>query len=149
MVSNAALYEQDFYAWTQTTATQILKGKWCDIAPEVLAEEVESLGARDRRELRKRLQRLVTHLLKWQYQPEKRQTGRSWQLTIRTQRQDIADLLAQSPSLRGTVPEALRDRYTLAREHASAQTHLPLCTFPPTCPWTPEQVLNDDFWPRP
>jgi hypothetical protein len=147
MRRNTALYEQDFFAWTQTTAAHILQGKWCDIDPEVLAEEVESLGARDRRELRKRLQRLVTHLLKWRYQPEKRQTGRSWQLTIRTQRQDIADLLTQSPSLRRDVPDALRDRYALAREHASVQTRLPLDTFPTACPWTAEQVLDDDFWP--
>ena len=147
MRRNAELYKHDFFAWTQTTAAQILQGKWCDIDPGILAEEVESLGARDRRELRKRLQRLVTHLLKWQYQPERRQTGRSWQLTIRTQRQDIADLLAQSPSLHRDLPDALRDRYALAREHASVQTRLPLATFPATCPWTAQQVLDDDFWP--
>jgi len=148
MGTNAELYTEDFFAWTQTTAALIRAGKWCDIAPQVLAEEVESLGARDHRELRRRLQRLVTHLLKWQYQPEKRQTGHSWRSTIRTQRQEIADLLAQSPSLRHTVPDALSTRYALAREHASAQTHLPLSTFPETCPWTPAQSLDADFWPE-
>jgi hypothetical protein len=99
MGTNAELYEQDFFAWTQTTAALIRAGKWYDIAPEALAEEVESLGARDHRELRRRLQRLVTPLLTWQYQPSKRQTGHSWRSTIRTQRQEIADILGQSPSL--------------------------------------------------
>jgi hypothetical protein len=75
MRPNADLYKQDFFAWTHTTAALIRAGKWYDIAPEPLAEEVESLGARDQRELRRRLQRLVTHLLKWQYQPSARQTG--------------------------------------------------------------------------
>ena len=148
MGTNAELYKQDFFAWTQTTAAMIRAGKWYDIAPEALAEEVESLGARDHRELRRRLQRLVTHLLKWQYQPSRRQTGHSWRSTIRTQRQEIADLLEQSPSLRRTAPDALQARYALAREHASVQTRLPLATFPETCPWTPEQVLNTDFWPE-
>ena|SRR2546425_3265475 len=148
MRTNGECYEQDFYAWTQTTAALIRAGKWDDLAPEVLAEEVESLGVRDHRELRRRLQRLVTHLLKWQYQPAGRQTGHSWRSTIRTQRQEIADLLEQSPSLCRTVPEALRTRYALAREHASDQTHLPLATFPETCPWTPAQVLDADFWPE-
>jgi hypothetical protein len=148
MGTNAELYKQDFFEWTQTTAAMIRAGKWYDIAPEALAEEVESLGARDHRELRRRLQRLVTHLLKWQYQPSRRQTGHSWRSTIRTQRQEIADLLEQSPSLRRTVPDALKARYALAREHASAQTRLPLTTFPETCPWTPEQVLDTDFWPE-
>ena len=148
MRTNADLYEQDFFEWTQTTAALIRAGKWYDIAPEALAEEVESLGARDHRELRRRLQRLVTHLLKWQYQPSRRQTGHSWLSTIRTQRDEIAALLEQSPSLRRTVPEALRMRYRRAREDASSQTHLPLAIFPETCPWTPEQVLDDDFWPE-
>ena len=148
MGTNAELYKQDFFAWTQTTAAMIRAGKWYDIAPEALAEEVESLGARDHRELRQRLQRLVTHLLKWQYQPSRRQTGHSWRSTIRTQRQEIADLVEQSPSLRCTVPDALMARYALAREHASTQTRLPLATFPETCPWTPEQVLDTDFWPE-
>ena len=148
METNAKLYKQDFFAWTQTTAALIRAGKWYDLAPEALAEEVESLGARDHRELRRRLQRLVTHLLKWQYQPSRRQTGYSWRSTIRMQRQEIADILEQSPSLRRTVPDALRARYALAREHASTQTHLPLDTFPATCPWAPEQVLDTDFWPE-
>src|SRR2546427_759891 len=126
MSPNAALYEQDFYAWSQTTAALIRAGKWQEVDPESLAEEVESLGARDHRELRQRLQRLVTHLLKWQYQPAGRQTGHSWRSTIRTQRQEIADLIEQSPSLQRTVSDALRARYALAREHASAQTRLPL-----------------------
>ncbi len=148
MGSNAELYAQDFYAWTQATAHLIRTGKWYDLSLEALAEEVESLGARDHRELRRRLQRLITHLLKWQYQPSKRQTGHSWRSTIRTQRLEIAELLAQSPSLRRTVPEALSARYGLAREHASVQTHLPLLTFPESCPWSVEQVLDDTFWPE-
>src|SRR5262245_43239295 len=147
MGTNAELYKQDFFEWTQTTAALIRAGKWYDIAPEALAEEVESLGARDHRELRRRLQRLVTHLLKWQYQPTRRQTGHSWRSTIQKQRQEITDRLEQSPSLRRTLPDALQARYTLAREHASAQTRLSLATFPETCPWTPEQVLDTDFWP--
>ena len=133
---------------TQTTAALIRAGEWYDLAPAALAEEVASLGARDHRELRRRLQRLVTHLLKWQYQPSRRQTGYSWRSTIRMQRQEIADILEQSPALRRTVPDALRARYALAREHASAQTRLPLDTFPETCPWAPEQVLDTDFWPE-
>jgi uncharacterized protein DUF29 len=148
MRTNAELYKQDFFEWTQATAALIRAGKWYDIAPKALAEEVESLGARDHRELRRRLQRLVTHLLQWQYQPSRRQTGRSWWSTIRTQRQEIADLPAQSPSLRCTVPDALGARYALARAHASAQTRLPLAIFPETCPWTPAQVLDADFWPE-
>jgi hypothetical protein len=141
-------YDQDFYTWTQEQAALLEARHFEALDIPNLVEEITSLGARDHRELRRRLQRLVTHLLKWQYQPSRRQTGHSWRSTIRTQRQEIADLLVQSPSLRRTVPEALIARYAMAREHASAQTHLPLETFPETCPWTAEQVLDDHFWPE-
>ena len=43
MESNAELYKQDFYAWTQTTAALIRAGKWDDLDREALAEEAESL----------------------------------------------------------------------------------------------------------
>jgi hypothetical protein len=148
MKTNTPCYDDDFYAWTQHQAALLRAEKFQDLDITNIAEELESLGARDHRELRRRLQRLVTHLLKWQYQPARRQTGHSWWSTIRTQRQEIAELLEQSPSLRQTVPEALSARYALAREHASAQTRLPLGTFPATCPWTVEQILDETFWPE-
>ncbi len=72
MSTNAELYEQDFYTWTQTTAALIRAGKWDDLDQETLAEEVESLGKRDRRELGSPLQTLLMHLLKWRYQPSER-----------------------------------------------------------------------------
>jgi hypothetical protein len=77
MHTNAELYEQDFYAWRQTTADLIRAGKWYDLDWEALAEEVQSLGARDHRKLCRRRQRLVTHQLKWQYQSAGRQIGHS------------------------------------------------------------------------
>src|SRR5215510_7417093 len=55
MSTNAELYEQDFYAWTQTTAALIRAGKWYDLDPEALAEEIESLGKSQHRELGSRL----------------------------------------------------------------------------------------------
>lgn len=148
MSNNAALYAQDLFAWTQTTAALIRAGKWYDIAAEALAEEGESLGARDHRERCRRLLPLVPHLLRWHYHPSRRQTGHSWLSTLRTQRQEIADLLEQSPALRCTVPDAIRARSALAREHASTQTRLPLTTFPETCPWTAAQGRDTNFGPE-
>ena len=147
MGQNTTLYEQDFFAWTQATAAKILQGNWCDIDSEVLAEEVESLGKSQQNALESRLEKLVLHLLKWRYQPEKRARGHSWQLTILEQRRRLARLLQQNPSLRPTVPAILDESYVYIRRRTSLETRLPLATFPDTCPWTPEQVLDDDFWP--
>jgi hypothetical protein len=146
MSTNTALYDQDFYTWCLTTAALIREGKWYDLDREALAEEIESLAKRDRRALRRRLQLVLMHLLKWRYQPLER--SGSWRRTIRTQRTALQEILADSPSLRPTMTTILTQRYLHAREDARDETGLPLATFPETCLWTPEQVLDADFWPE-
>ena len=69
-------YDHDFVAWTVHQATLLRQGKWEHLDGENLAEEIESLGKRDRRQLESRVERLMQHLLKWRYQPEER--GRGW-----------------------------------------------------------------------
>ncbi len=142
-------YDEDFYAWTQHQAT-ILRSAQCpgELDAQNLAEEVEALGKSQRRELRSRLRVLVMHLLKWCYQPEGRIDSHSWEDTIREQRKEIEDVLEDSPSLRQEVePYILRD-YGYAKDRAVRQTGLRPETFPETCPWTAERVLDTDFWPE-
>jgi len=146
MSINAELYEQDFYAWTQTTAALIRAGKWYDLDREALAEEVESLGKSQHRELGSRLDVLVMHLLKWRYQPSEH--SGSWRSTIRTQRRELRRLLQQNPSLRPLIASIIADGYGDARLEASDETGLPPTTFPQACPWTVEQILDADFWPE-
>ncbi len=148
MTTNAELYEQDFFQWTQTTAALIRAGKLQEIDPESVGEELESLGKRDKRELESRLEVLVRHLLKWRYQTDRPVRRQSWRSTIREQRRRLARLLAQSPSLRPALAEALPEEYTHARQRASDETRLREDTFPHVCPWTAEQLLEADFWPE-
>jgi hypothetical protein len=148
MGTNTELYTHDFYAWCLTTARLIQEEKWYDIDTAALAEEVESLGRSQKRELESRLHVLVMHLLKWRYQPEGRQHGQSWRSTIRTQRLDLGLLLRDNPSLRPQLPLMLSERYPTARAHASDETGLPLPTFPQECPWMVVQLLDDNFWPQ-
>ena len=147
MNPNTPQYDQDFYAWTQSQAALLREEKGVELDYPNLAEEIESLGKRDRRELGSRLQVLVLHLLKWCYQPEGRAQGSSWRRTIRTQRGEIDELLADSPSLRPAVPALLMQRYPRARLEALDETGLPDKTLPLKCPWTPVQVLDETFWP--
>lgn len=140
-------YDTDFYEWTQHQAAALAAGHFSELDLVNLAEEIESLGKSDRRELESRLGVLIMHLLKWRYQPERRRTGRSWWNSIRTQRREIRKLLRQSPSLRRRVPEIIEEDYADFRFDAAAQTRLPLETFPEACPWTEDQILDDVFWP--
>lgn len=148
MHPNTVLYEQDFYTWSMTTAALIRARKWCDLDPESLAEEIESLGRSEHHALTSHLKQLVMHLLKWYYQPEKRQEGHSWESTIINARQEITDLLERNPGLRPFLEPELPKVYPLARRLARAETQLPLGTFPETCPWTLDEVRHDDFWPE-
>lgn len=138
-------YDHDFYAWTQHQAAVLRKGAYHELDAENLAEEIESLGRRDRRELGSRLQVLMMHLLKWAHQPEGRSS--SWRRTIRTQRLEIEDLLADSPSLRPRVQTLTAQRYTRGIQDAADETGLPQTAFPPQCPWTADEILDENFWP--
>lgn len=148
MSRNSELYSEDFYTWSLTTAAAIRNGEWQDLDAEMIAEEIESLGISRAHAVTSHLKQLLMHLLKWYWQPERRQTGHSWESTIINARSEIAWLLEENPGLQSRLEDFLHTAYPTARRLARAQTRLPLTTFPATCPWTLAQVLGDDFFPE-
>jgi Domain of unknown function DUF29 len=145
MPRNAAAYDEDFVAWTEEQARLLRAGEFALLDTENLAEEMEDMGKSIRRELRNRLAVLMMHLLKWRYQPAYRSP--SWSATIREQREQIADLLDESPSLRTLPDRDLAKTYKSAITKAVRDTGLPETSFPTECPFTPEQILAADFLP--
>ncbi|MBD2089646.1 DUF29 domain-containing protein [Microcoleus sp. FACHB-1515] len=141
----ARLYETDFVAWAEQTAQQIRSQQFDRLDWEAIAEEIESLGRSERRELKSRLEVLLQHLLKWQYQPNRR--SGSWRNTIDEQRNRIADLLQESPSLRPNLAELLAECYQRGRKAASNETELAIETFPAECGCSIAQILDDQFLP--
>ncbi|MBD1907127.1 DUF29 domain-containing protein [Funiculus sociatus GB2-A5] len=139
------LYETDFYAWTQQQALLLQQQQWTQLDLPNLIEEIESLGKQQRAELRNRLSVLIGHLLKWEYQPERR--SRSWLATIRVQRRESLKLLRDNPSLKPYLDEALQEAYENGRDLASGETNLPFSTFPQECPYTLEETLREVFYP--
>jgi hypothetical protein len=138
-------YEDDLFAWTQEQAA-LLRAHAADaIDWENIAEEIDSMGGRDRRELESRLAVILLHLLKWQAQPSLR--GSSWRKTLRTQRREIRKLLSQSPSLRREVPDMIREAYADAVKDAIDETGLHANAFPAACPHTLDEVLDEDHLP--
>lgn len=137
------LYDQDFYLWTQTIVQQLKENKFNEIDIPNLIEEIESMGKSEKRELRSRLIILLMHLLKWQYQPEKR--SESWRSTITEQRICIEALLEDSPSLQPLLTEIFADCYQKARLKASDETGIKLNFFPNQSPFTLEDALNNYF----
>ncbi len=138
-------YDHDFYAWANEQAALLREGKLGDADIEHIAEEIESMGRTEKRELVSRLTVLMLHLLKWRFQPLLR--GQSWRATIRVQRRDISDHIADNPSLKALLPELIERAYGSAIIEAEAETGLPESTFPALCPWPFEQMTDADFWP--
>jgi hypothetical protein len=144
-------YEDDFYTWSQEQAAALRRAAAARVnLPDAidfenLAEEVESLGMEQVRELWRRYRVLLLHLLKWQYRPGER--APDWRVTIRTQRDELARLLEISPGLKPKRRAELAEAYAAAREDAADETELPLERFPEQCPYRLEEVESGTFWP--
>lgn len=139
------LYETDFYRWTQQQATLLRNHQWSQLDLSNLIEEIESLGRQQRQELRNRLSVLIGHLLKWEYQSQRR--SRSWLATIRIQRRDTLRLLKDNPSLKPYLQQACSEAYENAKDLAMGETDLPPQTFPSRCPYSLTEILDNDFYP--
>lgn len=139
-------YEGDLYLWSQRQAGLIRKLKIEGLDAENVAEEIESLGRSDRRELKSRLVVLLEHLLKWQFQPDQRSS--SWRGSLRESRDKIIVILKESPSLNRVFKSELPDCYALGLRYAIEETGLDTASFPVDCPYTEDQLLDRNFLPN-
>ena len=142
---STALYDRDFFAWANEQAALLRARRLSEADIDHIAEEIESLGRTEKRELVSRLEVLLMRLLKWQFQPDRR--GRSWMNTIRVQRNHIKTHLADNPSLRPQLAAAIQAAYENARIEAAAETDLDEAGFPEACVWSSEQIMDPAFWP--
>jgi hypothetical protein len=140
-----SLYETDFYAWTQEQVALLRSHQWNQLDLQNLIEEIESLGKQQRQELRNHLSVLIGHLLKWEYQPQRR--SRRWLATIRVQRRDMLRLLKDNPGLKPYLEAALLEAYKNGRDLAMGETDLPEQTFPPECCYSSAEILAERFYP--
>lgn len=138
-------YERDFALWIASQLEILRARKFEQLDLDNVIEELDAMGKNHRRELKSRLEVLLTHLLKCQFQAEHK--SRSWLSTLRVQRSELDNLLADSPSLRGHVAEVAAAAYGSALDLAVIQTGLERHTFPHENPYTADQLLDPDFIP--
>jgi hypothetical protein len=136
-------YERDFYSWLMEQAGFVREGRWDALDRDNLAEEIESLGREQFNKLVSALRVLMLHMLKWDHQPAKR--SRSWALSIKAQREDLADVLSDNPGLKSRTAEAIVRAYRRARIEAAQETGLEEDTFPATCPYSFEVITSRSF----
>jgi DNA-binding transcriptional regulator YdaS (Cro superfamily) len=141
----ASDYDHDYHAWLTRQATLLAERRFADLDLDNLIDEIQALARSEKREIENRLSVLLVHLLKWSHQPAQRSGG--WTSTIIEQRARLLRRLQESPSLRGYPDEVLDEEYAIARDKAAAETGLRAATFPKTCPYTIDQVVDPDFLP--
>ena len=134
-----SLHDSDLVAWATSSAAKLRQGEDLDESErEQIAEELLDMAANNRREIMTRTVSLLMHSLKCEFQPDKK--IRSWITTIDDQRDEIYELLKQSPSLLKHLEQELPNLYSRARRKAMNETGLD--TFPEENPFTINQILN-------
>ena len=142
-VSPTTAYADDFYTWTQEQGARLRAGDLDGLDLENLAEEIESLGKSQFASLVSALRIVLLHMLKFDHQPERR--SRSWLVSIATHRVAAADEIEESPGLKSRLDDAVERAYRRARLEASGETGLALRTFPETCPYSLDEIMNRPF----
>jgi hypothetical protein len=135
----ATFYETDETGWLEATADLIRQGRLTEVDTVSLAEYLTDKARRDRREVVSRLIVLLTHLLKWEHQPDRRCV--SWRQTIREQRRELRQIL-ESGTLRNHALAVFADAFAEARDDAAVQADLDVSTFPAESPWSLDEAVS-------
>ena len=144
-VTDPADYENDFVLWIDKQVALLRAKKFGQLDLGNIIEEMESIAKSLQREFRSRLRVLIIHLLKCQFQPEKK--GGNWLGSIGEQRSELSDLIEQNPSLKRLVEAHAAQVYPSAAQRAADETSLPKSIFPLQNPYSAEQLLDTQFIP--
>ena len=147
-----SLYERDFFAWTQQQAALLRRASarapTAGLDFQNLAEEIESLGKRDRRALISQIARVIEHLLKLQYSKMK-ESYSGWESSVDVHRSKARRILKDSPGLKAELEKILNESYDDGRRFAtrSLRNELDPNIVPEICPYSLDQILDGDWWP--
>jgi hypothetical protein len=138
-VKAGRVYEADLYGWVEDQVALLRAGEVGSIDASHIAQELTKLGRSEFDKLVSAVRVVLHHLLKWDYQPERR--SRSWVITIREQRRRIARELRDNPSLKPRIEEAVAEAYPDALDGARRETGLSK-TLPQTCPYSWQELVQ-------
>lgn len=140
------LYDRNFEDWLRSQIEYLQQGNWDRLDIPHLIEELEQVNKSNERELESYLVVLLTHLLKWEYQPYDRKG--SWTGSIVNSRNRISKLFKQQQSLKSRLVEFIPDAYIEAKEVASAETGIKEGLFPESCPYLALDLIDKDWLPN-
>jgi hypothetical protein len=138
-----SLYDRDVYTWSSQQAGLIRAGRLTEVDWENVAEEIDSLGRSERSSLQSFLALVIQHMLKWDYQPEKR--TRSWIVSMNTHRAHVRRRLRLSPGLKAQLPDLVEEAYGFAVDLVEAETGIPTDDLPTRSPYGVAEILEREF----
>jgi len=146
-VVKQTLYDSDLNLWLETIILQLRSGDLQNVDIENLIEELEGLAGRDKREIISRLKTLLEHIFKRCYIDMPNQF-RGWEVTIRTQRFELEQMLEQSPSLKRHFIESIDKCFNVALK--DVRSEYSQYKFPNTWQFNRdiESILNQEFWKK-
>jgi hypothetical protein len=149
------LYDRDLQLWIEQTVQQLRNREFEALDIEHLIEELVDLGKSEKNALRSNLMILLAHLLKLQVQSDAPDMVQgSWYSSVLEHRQRVLNNLADTPSLKSFLVEAVKKAYSDGRKLAIKEGKLAKLgirlpeesEYPTTCPFSIEQILDEDFY---
>ncbi len=141
------LYQSDDYLWLQQTIELLKIKDFKNLDIESLIEELESLGRSEFNKVRSLSRQIIIHLLLLEYwEQEYEQNYRHWQAEIIAFRDDLSHGL--TTTLKNKLIPELDSIYKVAVSFVSQKTGLSESIFPAICPYSFEQLLEDNWYPK-
>lgn len=140
------LYEADFYRWTEEQAEVLRTGRLSELDVENLLEEVQALGRSEKRGLRSQLEQIIGHLLHLSLSAQSDEDSRRRKDAVIRLRTEFARDVADNASLQHVVPDLFAQAWPAAATSFNV-SRTRTVRAPEQCPFTLEEVLDDDFWP--
>ncbi len=135
-----SLYDTDLAAWVHEQIEHLKNRELDKIDWENFIDEVEGVVRVDKRSMKSHFVTIICHLLKYKYQPLKR--TRSWAFSILHARDEINEIVKDSPSLKHSLPIEFEKAWKSGRDKAISETDMSGKDFPRTCPWSYEYVMT-------
>jgi hypothetical protein len=150
--SDASLYDDDFYAWTQEQAELLrrLPAVSNRLDSLLIAEEIEDLGRSELRTVQSLCEHIIEHLLKLEFSGLNEPAGH-WRDEIVEWRLQLEKTLTRSIEAKLDLPSRYRSALRLLRRLERDLPEL-MHRIPAHCPYSLDQIIgvgDEDWFPSP